>query len=298
MSYQIELRHLMYFSILAEELHFRKAAERLYISQPGLTRQIRQMEAIYGTKLFERGKRFVELTEAGHFLKNEVSILLNQLENIQLQLKRIGEGKIAELRIGFIGSAAQTVIPDLLFRLNKKYPTIEVSLNELPNETQIEYLLENKLDFGFVRSHIAPPGLSMRVITEETFSLVVPKTHRIQARNFKSLKQLEQENFILFTRDYSNEYYQLMMSIFSDCGFTPRVHHKTVNALTIFKLVEKGMGIAIVPTSLKQGYSIPVNFIELNKIPQRSQLSLIWNLKNRNPGIRTLLEVAKKQEYK
>ncbi|HEX7753893.1 MAG TPA: LysR family transcriptional regulator [Niabella sp.] len=294
MNYQIELRHLVYFQVLAEELHFRKAAERLYISQPGLTRQIKQMESIYSVPLFERGKRFVQLTEAGHFLKNEVSVLLNQLDNIQLQLKRIGEGKMAALRVGFIGSAAQTVIPDLLFRLNKQYPNVEVSLNELPNETQIEHLLENKLDFGFVRSHIAPPGLSMRIISEETFSLVVPKKHRIQARNFSSLQQFEKENFILFTRDYSNEYYQLMMSIFSDCGFTPHVHHKTVNALTIFKLVEKGMGIAIVPTSLKEGYSIPVNFIELNKIPQRSQLSLIWNSKNRNPGIRTLLKVVKK----
>ncbi|AHF15360.1 LysR substrate-binding domain-containing protein [Niabella soli] len=290
MSYQIELRHLHYFSVLAEELHYRKAAERLYISQPGLTRQIKQMEALYGTDLFVRGKRFVQLTAAGKFLQTEVLILLNQLDNIQLQLKQIGEGKRAELKIGFIGSAAQTVIPDVLFQLNKRYPDIAISLNELPNETQLEYLQENKLDFGLVRSHIAPAGLTLKKITEEPFSLVVPKNHRIQLRNFKSIKQFEQEHFILFARDYSTEYYQLVMSIFSDSGFTPQVHHKTVNALTIFKLVEKGMGIAIVPSSLCQGYSIPVNFIPLTRIPQRSQLSLVWNAKNRNPGVKALLE--------
>lgn len=88
MSNQIELRHLIYFSTLAEELHFRKAAERLFISQPGLTRQIKQMEEIYGAVLFERGKRSVQLTNAGQYLKSEVDILLNQLDNIKTQIKK------------------------------------------------------------------------------------------------------------------------------------------------------------------------------------------------------------------
>ena len=291
MSYQIELRHLVYFRTLTEELHFRKAAERLFISQPGLTRQIKQLEQFYGVALFERTKRSVTLTAAGSYLKNEVEAFLNQLDNIKTQLQKIDEGKIATLKIGFIGSAAQIIIPDILYKLNKKYPDIEVNLNELPNEIQLQYLLENKLDFGFVRTPIAPAGLLLRKIYEEPFALVVPQKYPVQARNFKSLSQLKDENFILFTRDYSNEYYQLVMGIFNEAGFTPKVHHKTVNALTIFKLVEKGMGIAIVPASLRQGYDIPVNFIILDKIPQRSQLSLVWNSKNRNPGIKAMLKV-------
>ncbi|MBZ4187753.1 LysR substrate-binding domain-containing protein [Niabella beijingensis] len=294
MSYQVELRHLHYFQVLAEELHFRKAAERLYISQPGLTRQIKQLEEIYGTLLFERGKRFVQLTPAGRYLKSETDILTGHLEHIRLQLHQIGEGKIAELRIGFIGSAAQIAIPDILYRLNKKYPGIEVNLNELPNETQVEYLLEDKLDCGVVRMRYAPAGLRLKKIYEEPFALVVPKDHPVQAKNFRSLKQFEKEQFILFGRDYSNDYYELVMSIFSDHDFTPRVHHKTVNALTIFKLVEKKMGIAVVPASLRRGYDVPVRFIELNRIPQRSQLSLLWNRNNRNPGMKPFLEIAGK----
>ncbi|MCD2422771.1 LysR family transcriptional regulator [Niabella pedocola] len=293
MSYQIELRHLTYFNVLAEELHFRKAAERLFISQPGLTRQIRQLETLFGASLFERGKRFVKLTDAGRFLKTETDILFSQLDYIRVQLKKIGEGKRAALRVGFIGSAAQTVIPDILYRLNRKHPDIDVSLNELPNDAQVTALLENKLDFGFVRQQQAPAGLSLQKISEEPFALVVPDKHPVHTKNFRSLRQFEKENFVLFGRDYSNDYYQLVMSIFSDCNFIPRVHYQTVNALTIFKLVEKGMGVAIVPASLKKGYDIPVRFIELNRIPQRSQLSLLWNPASRNPGIGALLELVR-----
>jgi DNA-binding transcriptional LysR family regulator len=109
MNYQIELRHLLYFKILAEELHFRKAAERLCISQPGLTRQIKQMEEIYHATLFERGKRFVALTPAGAYLKQEVDLLFTQIDNIQSQVEKIAEGKITSLKLGFIGSAVQTI---------------------------------------------------------------------------------------------------------------------------------------------------------------------------------------------
>lgn len=291
MSNQIELRHLIYFRTLAEELHFRKAAERLFISQPGLTRQIKQMEEIYGAVLFERGKRSVQLTNAGQYLKSEVDILLNQLDNIKTQIKKRAEGKITELSIGFIGSAAQSILPDLLYQLDQEHPLIEVAMNELPNNTQVEYLLHNKLDFGFVRMDTPSSGLVLKKITEEPFSLVIPKNYPIQQDNFHSLQQFRDEAFILFSRDYSNAYYELVMSIFGDHGFVPNVHHKTVNALSIFKLVEKGLGVAIVPSSLRIGYDVPVNFIDLQDIPQRSQLSLIWNPKNRNPGIPALLSV-------
>jgi DNA-binding transcriptional LysR family regulator len=294
MSNHIELRHLIYFSVLAEELHFRKAAERLYISQPGLTRQIKQMEEIYQAPLFERGKRSVKLTNAGIFLKAEVDILISQLDNISIQIKKIADGKITDLSIGFIGSAAQSIMPDLLYQLSQDFPLIEVSMNELPNNTQVEFLQSNKLDFGFVRTAVPPIGLMMKKISDEPFSLVIPQSYPIQQHNFTSLTQFKDESFILFSRDYSNAYYELVMSVFSDHGFIPQVHHKTVNALSIFKLVEKGLGVAIVPSSLRIGYDIPVHFIELEHIPQRSQLSLLWNPKNRNSGIPALLEVLQK----
>lgn len=294
MSNDIEIRHLYYFKVLAEVLYFRKASEKLFITQPGLSRQIKQMEELYKAKLFDRSKKRVELTPAGIYLKKEVDEIFMKLDFIRSKIKGISEGEITEISIGFIGSAAQNIMPELLYSLNKNYPLISVSMNELGNSTQVQMLLNRTLDFGFVRMSTPPVGLKMKKVSEETFSLVIPQDHPIQHNSFTSLTQFKEESFILFSREYSSAYYELVMSIFSDCNFSPNVHHKTVNALSIFKLVEKGLGVAIVPSSLQLGYELKVNFIELKDIPQRSQLSLIWNPKNENPGIATVLSEIQK----
>ncbi len=285
MNYQIEFRHLHYFRVLAEELHFRKAAERLFISQPGLTRQIKQMEEIYKTPLFERDKRNVKLTEAGIFLKQEVDLVFNQLNNIRTQIEKIAEGKITNLKLGFIGSAVQTILPELLAKLKVKQPLIDISLQELSNEIQLEMLVRNELDFGFVRTENYPQHIETYPILTENFALVVPKGHPLKSKKKLSLADFKEESFILFSKQYSASYYDLVMSIFRDYQFEPKVALRTVNALSIFNLVSQGIGIAIVPSSLKKGYHADVEFIELTHIPQRTTLYLAWNKANRNPGI-------------
>lgn len=292
MNYQIELRHLHYFRVLAEELHFRKAAERLFISQPGLTRQIKQMEDIYNTTLFERGKRFVRLTEAGQYLKQEVDLLFSHLNNIHTQLEKIAEGKITTLKLGFIGSAVQTILPKLLGQLKLKQPLIDITLNELSNEVQLDLLIKNELDFGFVRTENCPTVVKTSPISTENFALVVPKSHPLSHKKKINLVDFKDESFILFSKEYSSSYYDLVMSIFRDHQFTPNVALRTVNALTIFNLVSQGLGIAIVPTSLKNGYNADVDFIELTQIPQRTTLYLAWNPTNRNPGLKMFLDVV------
>ncbi|GGH31660.1 LysR family transcriptional regulator [Sphingobacterium alkalisoli] len=290
MNYQIELRHLIYFQTLAEELHFRKAAERLFISQPGLTRQIKQLEDIYQVKLFDRGKRFVRLTEAGQYMKAEVSAILQQVRQMEEQLIKIGEGKQASLRIGFIGSAVQGVLPDILLKIKQLFPLMDITLQELSNEIQLDLLSKNELEFGFIRINSNPTNLQLKPLLTEHFSLVVPNNYPIQSDNFTSLEAFKNESFILFSKEYSSTYYDLVMSIFKDHSFAPNVALRSVNALSIFSLVAQGLGVAIVPTSLKKGYEIAVKFIELDTIPQRTTLSLAWNETNRNVGIPLFLE--------
>lgn len=290
MNYQIELRHLIYFQTLAEELHFRKAAERLFISQPGLTRQIKQLEDIYQVKLFDRGKRFVRLTEAGQYMKAEVSAILQQVRQMEEQLIKIGEGKQASLRIGFVGSAVQGVLPDILLKIKQLFPLMDITLQELSNEIQLDLLSKNELEFGFVRINNNPTNLQLKPLLTEHFSLVVPNNYPIQSDNFTSLEAFKNESFILFSKEYSSTYYDLVMSIFKDHSFAPNVALRSVNALSIFSLVAQGLGVAIVPTSLKKGYEIAVKFIELDTIPQRTTLSLAWNETNRNVGISLFLE--------
>lgn len=287
----IELRHLEYFRAVAEELNFGRAADRLFISQPGLSRQIKQMEEILEVQLFERTKRHVELTAAGHYLKSEVDYIFNHLELTKTQLKEIASGNIGELRIGFLGSAAHTVLPELLVKISQNFPGIQTTLEELSNAMQVEMLEKDKLDLGFVRLARVPEPLQMKVVNQDTFSVVLPMGHPLTEGKFKDVGQLKDENFILFSHDYSSIYFDKIMSICEDQGFSPKITHKSVHALTIFKLVEAGLGVAIVPTTLKEGYELKVKFIELNKIRQKTELFAVWKKGNRNAALFKVLEL-------
>jgi DNA-binding transcriptional LysR family regulator len=288
----MELRHLVYFKAVAEELNYRKAAEKLFISQPGLSRQVKQLEELLGVQLFERDKKRVELTAAGAFLKGEVDFVINHLEATKGQLRLIESGKVGELRIGFLGSASNQILPDLLSRINTEEPLITTSLEELSNSVQVEMIQKVKLDLGFVRLASVPDGLEIKPVFRDTFSLVVPENHSISNSEFRSVYQFSEESFILFSSDYSNHYYEQIMGICRDAGFSPKIRHKSVHALTIFRLVENGLGVAIVPSSLKAGYALKVRFMELQDISQFTELSVIWKPENRNPALMRVLPLV------
>lgn len=290
MSNQIELRHLRYFMALTDTLNFHKASDQLHISQPGLSRQIQQLEFHLGTPLFIRNRREVRLTEAGKHLREQLIPPLNRLENIFEQTRRIGEGETGEIRIGFLGSAMQEVIPQLLLDLRKSFPGIHTSLEELSNRSQVKALMEERLDLGFVRLADLPEELEPIPVVQETFSLVVPENHLVKQDSFRSIKQFKEEAFILFSPAYSPEYYQTVMSICEDAGFRPTVSHKSVHAHTIFKLVANGLGVAIVPTSLQFGFQLDIRFLELQNIRQRAVLNAVWKKGYRNKALDQCIE--------
>ena len=294
MSNQIELRHLNYFMAVAEELHFRKAAERLFISQPGLSRQIKQMEEALGVTLFDRNNRNVVLTKAGIYLYKELSVSLKELETILNNTKRLNDGIDGNLNFGYVGSAMQNIIPELLVEIRSSYPNIHFSLKEMDNQKQLENLQVQEIDLGFVRLERVPNDLNILPILEDTFSLVLPNNHWLNTINFKDISQLKNEPFIMFDASYSPNYYQKIMQIFDLYGFSPIISHKTVHSTSIYKLVKHNFGISIVPTALQTGYTKNVQFIELKNIPQRTILSAVWSKKNRNPILPKILEIVKK----
>lgn len=289
MSNQTELRHLRYFLAVAEDLHFRKAAERLFISQPGLSRQIKQMEEDLEIQLFVRHNRKVALTEAGIYLKAELTQSLKNLNRIFENAKLLQDGKDGHLNFGYVGSAMQNIIPNLLVDLKKEHPNVQFGLKEMDNKKQIDSLLSNDIDVGFVRLDRVPRGLTIKPLLKESFCLVLPKNHSVDKENFKGLHQLKNESFILFDPSYSPSYFEKVMQIFDDSNFTPLVTHNTIHAASIYKLVENSFGLSIVPKSLQHGYNMKVKFIELKDIPQRTTLSVVWDKNNRNPILKSLL---------
>ena len=287
----MELRHLRYFLAVGKELHFGKAADKLFITQPALTKQIQQLEAEINTSLLKRTKRSVALTPAGEHFMNEAEYLLNHLDQAIDATKRKGEGEEGEIRIGFVGSAMQRLIPNLLELMSISHPNIHASLDELNNKDQLHAVAHNKLDIGFVRLESVHAGFEQRVVLEDSFSLVVSKKHPVQPEHFESLSQFENESFILFSNDYSQEYYDNIMTIFTDHGFVPKVSHRSVQANSIFRLVERQLGVAIVPSSLQDGVDLDVAFIPLDHLPQRTKLMAIWDAKNRKEALGKFLDL-------
>lgn len=288
---QLELRHLNYFKVLAEELHYRKASELLFISQSALSQQIKNLEGILKVSLFDRTNRKVLLSEPGQLFYRDVLQILNKLEMAATNVKLYTDGNTGQISIGFVASAMSSLLPGILKQFNTDCPKIRFNLDELSNAEQMTALQNEILDIGFVRSNHFPNGFDSKKVYTETFSLVLPLTHSIKNSNFNDIGQLKDESFILFPNDHSQLYYQQIIDLCNECGFTPKVVHRSIHAPTIFSLVENGMGISLIPTSLTSTSNQNIRFIELKKISQRTSLYAVWKKMNKNPALPYLLKM-------
>ena len=190
------------------------------------------------------------------------------------------------------------IIPDLLLNFRTSNPDIVCNLKEMDNKKQIESLLNYSIDIGFVRLEHVPSSIAIKTVLKDTFCLVLPNNHPIHRDNFNSLRQCKEDSFILFDPEYSASYYDKVMQIFRDAGFTPQISHLTIHASSIYKLVAHNFGISIVPKSLTSHSIEGIKFIELDSIPQRTELSLVWNTTNRNPILHNIMEIINKLPLK
>ncbi|UKJ06190.1 LysR family transcriptional regulator [Solitalea lacus] len=288
---QIELRHLNYFRMLAEELHYRKASEKLFISQSALSQQIRQLEQLLEVLLFDRTNKKVALTDAGKLFYNDTVEVLNKVESALINLELLKKGNTGQIKIGFVASAIESILPNLLKKFNTECPNIKLQLDELSNREQLHALKNDSLDLGFMRSNLVESDYKIKSVFKETFSLVLPNDHSLTEKTFINVGQLRDESFILFPNDQSQLYYQQIINLFADQGFSPKIAHHSIHAPTIFKLVENGMGLSILPTSLATSENKGIRFIELKNIPQRTVLFAVWKKNNKNPALSYLLEM-------
>jgi DNA-binding transcriptional LysR family regulator len=289
---QLELRHIQYFKVLAEELHYSKAAEKLFISQSALSQQIRQLESIIGHSLFDRTNKKVQLNEAGKRFRIDAQQMLLKLQQTLDNQKRLHIGNTGQLSIGFVASAMQSVIADLLKKFNQDCPNIQFSLEELTNKEQLSALQNGSLDLGFMRSNQVGREMHIKRVFKESFALVLPKDHPINQNNFKNVGQFQDEAFILFPNDQSPLYYQQIINICADHQFLPRIVHRSIHAPTIFKLVENHMGISIIPASLCSEHA-GIKFIELVGVPNKTELFAVWAKTNNNPALPYIIDMLK-----
>lgn len=271
----MELRHLKYFLAVAEELNFTKASEKLFISQPPLSRQIMELEEELQVKLFIRNNKKVELTEAGKYFEKEVTALFQNLERITIKTKKIAENISGEFRIAYISSIYSTVISDLIKHLKEQFPYVNFKLFEVSTTKQIAALEQGKIELGIIRSPVKSPKIKSQLWFQDGFSVVYNK-NQIQINSEKEIPNLKDETFVFFNKDYAPHYHEILLELCAFYGFTPKVVHESNNINSIVQLVKNGLGISIVPSNIAKNNSDPeIGFIELKKVSLYTDVSLI-----------------------
>ncbi|MEM7297679.1 MAG: LysR family transcriptional regulator, partial [Bacteroidota bacterium] len=245
----MELRHIKYFLTLAEELHFRRAAEKLFIAQPALTRQIKDLEQQLGTVLFNRDKRNVSLTPSGRFLQQEGYQLLKKVETIENSIADMGTTLTGSVTIGCIGSAMTNILPNLIAKMSEQFPNVKTHLVEATTLDLLNQLQDGQIDVMIGRPHKEVASiLSERVLTDSTM-LVTAANSKWKIDENAQISDLKRVPFIVYPRSAGAYFRDQLVSTCSHHDFYPQITHESINAFSILKLVEKDIGISLMPKS-------------------------------------------------
>lgn len=243
----MEIRHLIYFKTVAEHLHFRNAANALFISQPPLSRQIKELEDELGACLFTRNNKRVALTDAGKYFLSEVHKILANLEESKHAVKQIHEAESGELRIGYISSLYQPHLAEVLRALRISFPYVKTSLYERPTIKQIEALEQGKLDVGILRAPVHSDKLRVQSLFFDPFMVVIQPGNEKLKNNQDLAAFIKDKPFIFFNKEYAPHYHDSLIEICNRLGFSPNIVHEANNVHSILQLVEAGLGISILP---------------------------------------------------
>lgn len=290
----MELRHLRYFVTVAEELHFGRAAEKLRISQPPLSMQIRGLEEELGVTLLNRTQRHVSLTQAGRTFLAEARQILARLEQAVLMTRRAGRGEIGELAIGFISVADYNVLPTLLREFRSLYPLVNLTLREATSDAQIEDLVNGRIDAGFMLPPVFDARLESVTILREPLVAALPGRHPLARGSGRiSLASLAQSPFILFPRRMAPGLYDDIVTFCRSAGFSPRVEQEAVQMQTIVSLVSAELGVALIPQSMKNLQRTGVAYKTLRERSPLTEIHLAWRKADALPALKLFIELAR-----
>jgi DNA-binding transcriptional LysR family regulator len=257
----MDLRHFRYFVAVAEELHFSRAAERLSISQPPLSKHIQEIERTLGVVLFERNRRRVELTIAGRLFLDEARLVLAQAERALATGRRIAQGEVGKLGIGFTATAAYTpLFPRAVRAFRQALPDVALSLSYMTTDVILDALMHGKLDLGLIRPSATlrlPDGIDALEIVRDRLMLAVHEGDIKTRPNTRvPLESLRNANFILRPRGRGSSFYEQVYDLCGMAGFNPRISQAANEAPTVLGLVAAGLGVSILPASL-QAIKVP-----------------------------------------
>ncbi|HEY1135371.1 MAG TPA: LysR substrate-binding domain-containing protein [Nocardioides sp.] len=250
----MELRHLRYFVAVAEECHFGRAAERLHIAQPPLSQQIKQLEAHLGVTLLTRSTRRVELTAAGASYLDDARRILAAVDEAALDARRVAEGRVGRVAIGFTGSATYELLPRLARVLRAELPDVEVELHgEILTPGQVARLHDGALDVGVLRPPV-DDALDVRVLRHEPLVAVLPDAHPLVAAPGIAavrLADLAGEPFVTYPSGHRSVVHEAVRAACRTAGFEPQPVAEVAETSTLVSFVAAGLGVALVPGSVQ-----------------------------------------------
>jgi DNA-binding transcriptional LysR family regulator len=287
----MELRHLRYFVAVAQTLHFGRAAQRMHVAQPALSRQIRDLELEMGLRLFERDRRHVALAPAGAVFLRGALLLLESLDRAIDAAKRSARGELGTLRVTYIPTAVFSRLPEIVRAFRQRLPGVEVRMHETPPAQQVEALLNGRADIGFARGPVHEPALEVELVAEEALVAALPSGHRLGSLKTLKLEMLAREPFVLQARSRGPGFHDEVLAICRRAGFSPRVVQEGSQIDTI-NLVAAGIGVAIVPNSTRALRRAGVTYRPLSERPT-AQLVMIWRGKSVSPLLREFLQAVR-----
>lgn len=287
----MELRQLRYFVVLAETLHFGRAARILHISQPPLSRQIAMLETELGVVLFERTRRNVRLSAAGRRFYRDAKAALATVDQARAHASAANLGEEGTLVAGFMFAAAYSILPVLTRAYASAFPNVTLKLSETIPTSLLNDLRGGKVDVGIMYPSDAGVELETRTIFREPLVAVLPQAHRLATRSAISVAELHEEWFIISPHDASPFIYNTIVEHCRRAGFTPHIRLETNYQQTIVNLVAQGLGVALVHSSMRTSHAENVSFVPLVQAPF-IDVALVWSADTMNPCVARFLEIA------
>jgi DNA-binding transcriptional LysR family regulator len=297
----MELRHLRYFQAVAEELSFSKAAHRLRVAQPALSRAVKELEEHLGVRLLARNRRSVSLLPAGAVLLHEIALLLQRLDESIRRVKRTAAGEEGELRLGYIGPPTQSFLGRILREFRRRYPRVSVVLEERTPERVWEMVARGRLAIGLTRPVLAHEALGLHtlLLRREPLFAALPRSHRLTKSRAVPWRELADEPLVLLARREGVGLHDTILAACRAAHFTPNIAHTPSLISTVLSYVEAGAGVGIISDSVTPlGNGLPLRFRPL--APAHSvELVMVWSDGDDSPtsaAFRNLVEERRKAD--
>lgn len=288
---KLELRRLRYFIVVAEELHFARAAERLNMAQPPLSEQIRKLEEEIEFKLFERNSRNVSLTEAGRIFLAGTRRAMDEIERAIHAGQQTGRGLAGHINLGFVSSGGVTFLPKLLRHLRKSFPEIRPEARQFSSTGATEALLQQSIDVALVRTPVVGERLMHRVILRDPVVLAMAQDHPMSGRKRIRLEKMRDELFVLYPPNEGHAAYNVAQRACLAAGFVPSAAEFVDDVYGMLGMVSAGLGVALMPAAISKLNVEGVVFRKLPEVTECFELSLVWRADDERPLIKTVVEV-------